>query len=184
MIQLTVELEDLTDDVGYQKIVIPCDLYSVLNTQHEYVVVSCEPEIHLGQYDDIQKLNNVLDEINSENPEMTACYLGVLLQASRKGDIFDPEFLQRIENNDFMFEDLTDITWRMEQDEIAARYLTQELKIPFDREMSDETFQSLTKEELTDYVNWKDVWKQYAAMGFQLIGDSEHQAEKYLIYWR
>ena len=164
---------------------MPCDIRSKLDSQHEYIIVSCDPDISIPQNDDIKRLNDVLDEINSENPDMTAYYLGILLQASNGMSLFDDEFIRKAKENDFMFEELTDIKWRMEIDEIAACYLLQELGVPFDKDMSKDSIEHLKDEEIVDYINWKYIWEKYGDMGFKLV-TSEDPADNriFLVYWK
>lgn len=184
MIKLQVELEDSFDDMQYIKIILPCDLRMELDNQHDYIIVSCEPDIQIPQNDDIKRLNDVLDEINSENPEMTAHYLDILLKASGMS-LFDDEFIRKVKENDFLFVDLSDIHWHMTNNEIAACYLVQELGIPFDRDMEKETFTHMRDEQLTDYINWADVWDLFETNGFTLIEeDMVAENELYLIYWK
>lgn len=161
---------------------------SELDAQFEYIIVSCCPEIHLAQCDDVEKLNEVLDEINSENPDMTAEYLGMLLTASGL-DIFDSAFIHKASANDFAFEDLSDFdcgttaeAGKASKFECAARYLVSELGVPFDG-ISREALRVFGSSSVADYINWDEVWNQYAAMGFTIAADSDG-CGVYLIYWR
>lgn len=183
-IKLQVELEDSFDDIQYKKITLPCNLRTELDERHDYIIVSCEPDISIPQNDDIKRLNDVLDEINSENPEMTAYHLKLLLKASGM-ELFDDEFVRKVEENDFLFINLSDIHWRMTNKEIAACYLVQELGIPFDRDMGKEAFTHMQDEQLTDYINWVSVWDLFEANGFTLVeDDAAAENELYLIYWK
>ena len=184
MIHLTVELQDLTGDGSDKVITLPCNLRTVLNPQFEYVIVSCWPEISLSRYDDVERLNDILEEINSENPDMTAEYLGILLDASGM-DIFDATFIRKASSNDFMFEDLSDIedenmTW----EEIAARYLTTELRVPFGG-LGTESIKLLGDTKIANYVDWSEVWGQYVDIGFTIVyGTASDEDSIFLVYWR
>lgn len=184
MIKLKVYLEDISDGISEKIIDLPCNLNAELERDHEYVITCCDPDLALWQYDDVYKLNNVLDEINSENPDMTAEFLAVLLEASESLDIFDEKFIRKVEDNDFLFDDISHITWAMCPNEIAACYLATERHVPFDKEMSREVFECLSNEELVDYINWEDIWRQYEFQGFKLVETGDRDNEKaYLVHW-
>lgn len=181
MINVKVELEDLTDDYSIKTISLPCDIRTQIDRDHEYVIISCEPDLDIGDNNDIEKLNRVLDSINNENPEMTAEYLSILLGNSSARDLFDEDFLRRIEENDFMFEDISEIDWLMSPEETAGCYLATELKIPFDEGVTGKMLDLLDSSVLVDYVNWKDVWRQYEAIGFRLVSKDDNT---YILHWR
>ena len=184
MIKLKLELQDW-DGCGEDKVVtIPSNIRSELNSQSEYVIIDCVPSVPDIQAMDIWKLNSVIDEINSENPSMTAEFLALIMEAV-DGDLGDDEFVRRIKENDFMFEDLSDITWKMGNEDVAACYIATELKVPFDTGITREILDFLSKDEITDYIDWSTVWEQYEAMGFRIVEDLESEEYSlYLIHWR
>lgn len=183
MIKLEVELQDLNGDGPDKTITLPCNLKSELNEQSEYVIVSCDPDIPLSKCDDVCLLNDILEEINSVNPDMTAEYLGVLLVASGL-DISDEIFVRRASSNSFIFKDLSAIQWEMTAEEIAARYLVTELKVPFDG-VDGETISALGDEKVAEYINWGGIWSVYTIMGFSLVEDSGFgYGTLYLVYWK
>ena len=164
-------------------VILPCNLRSELNDQAEYVIVSCDPNIPLSKCDDVGLLNDILEEINSVNPDMTAEYLGVLLIASGL-DISDETFVRRASSNSFMFKDLSAIQWEMTSQEIAARYLVTELKVPFDG-VDNETLLAFGSEGVASYIKWEDIWTAYTIMGFSLIEDPGLGCGTlYLVYWK
>ena len=184
MIKLKLELQDW-DGCGEDKVVtIPSNIRSELNSQSEYVIIDCVPSVPDIQAMDIWELNSVIDEINSENPSMTAEFLALIMEAV-DGDLGDDEFVRRIKENDFMFEDLSDITWKMGNEDVAACYIATELKVPFDTGITREILDFLSKDEITDYIDWSTVWEQYEAMGFRIVEDLEsEECSLYLIHWR
>ena len=82
MIQLSVEVSNLDGDDS-MVITLPCNLRSELPEHYNYIILACYPDIPLRRNDDIQRLNDVLEDINSENPGMTEEYLDVLTEASQ-----------------------------------------------------------------------------------------------------
>lgn len=184
MVNLDIEVENLTTDYSIKSISIPCNLRSELDPNCDYVIVSCEPDIPGGYTDDLESLNEILETINSESPGMTNDLLRVLLSAS-DSDIFDEVFLRKIEENDFMFEDLSNIEWGMEPDEIAARYLMTVLHIPFDRNIKPNTIEAFDDDSLSNYISWGKIWREYETLGFKVVEDLEGETYGlYLIHWR
>lgn len=168
MIRLTVEVSDL--DSGESKILtLPCNLRAELENHYDYLILSTTPDIPLSRNDDIKGLNDILDEINSESPGMTEEYLEILLEAAPSGDLFDEEFVRKLKENEFMFEDISDIHWAMSAEETAGCYLATDLNVPFDHGITEEMLNILGDDALTDYINWEQVWEQYASIGFRLI---------------
>ena len=155
----------------------------MLEPQHEYLIVTCEPHIALGQYDDVEKLNEILDDINSENPEITEVDLAVLAESYTGGSIFDEDFIRRVKENDFMFDDISDISWQMNSEETAACYLVSEYRIPFDNGITEELLEAMS-DDLVDYINWEDVWRQYAIMGFRIVETTDPQNGLFIVRWK
>lgn len=167
-IRLIVEVSDL--DGGESKILtLPCNLRSELEDYYNYIILSTTPDIPISRNDNIQELNDILDEINSENPGMTEEYLGVLFEASPSGDLFDENFVRKLKENEFMFEDISGVRWAMSAEETAGRYMATELQIPFDHGITKDMLEIVSDDVLVDYINWEQVWEQYASLGFKLI---------------
>lgn len=185
MIKLKIELQDWDECCAEKVITVPStSLHSELNRQNEYVIIDSTPSIPGVHSMDIWELNKVLDDINSENPGMTAELLSLIMDAV-DGDLDDEEFVRRIKENDFMFEDLSDLKWRMGNEEIAACYIATELEVPFDDGITKEILAFLKKDEITDYIDWSAIWSQYEAIGFRLAEDIESEEYSlYLIHWR
>lgn len=184
MIKLKLELQDWDDSCADKIVTIPSNIRSELNRQSEYVIIDSTPSIPGVQTMDVWELNEVIDDINSENPGMTAQLLTLIMEAV-DGDLEDQEFVRRIKENDFMFEDLSDITWKMGNEEIAACYIATELGVPFDTGITKEILEFISKDEITDYIDWSAIWAQYEAIGFRLAEDLESEEYSlYLIHWR
>lgn len=182
MIQLTVEVSDL--DCGESKILtLPCNLRAELENHYDYIILSTTPDIFIGRNDSIKELNDILDEINNENPGMTEEYLIVLLEASSSGDLFDEELVRKIKENEFMFCDISDVHLAMSTEEIAGYYLATELRIPFEHEVTSEMLDVIGEDVLMDYINWDQVWEQYESIGFKLIERARQNGNgKYIVH--
>lgn len=184
MIKLKLELQDWDDSCADKVVTIPSNIRTELNRQSEYVIIDSTPSIPGVQTMDIWELNEVIDDINSENPSMTAELLALIMDAV-DGDLENEEFVRRIKENDFMFEDLSDITWKMGNEELAACYIATELGVPFDSGITKEILDFIKKDEITDYIDWSAIWSQYEAIGFRLAEDLESEEYSlYLIHWR
>jgi len=186
MIQLTVEVSNL--DTGETKfLTLPCNLRSDLPDFFDCVILSVSPDIQLSRNDEIVRLNDVLDEINSENPSMDENYLALLIEASPSGDLFSEDFVRRLKENDFIFEDISDMDTgsSLLTEEVAAQYLATELMVPFDRGVTSRLLEEIAKSELPSYIDWLGVWDQYEAAGFKIM-ESEDQigrdTSKYIIH--
>lgn len=184
MIKLKLELQDWDDGCADKVVTIPSNIQSELTRQNEYIIVDSTPSIPGVQTMDVWELNNIIDEINSENPGMTAELLSLIMDAV-DGELDDEEFVRRIKENDFMFEDLSDITWKMGNEEVAACYIATELCVPFDTGITKEILEFISKDEITDYIDWSAIWEQYEKIGFRLAEDLESEDYGlYLIHWR
>lgn len=184
MIKLELELQDLDDGCADKTITIPSNIRSELNYQNEYVIIDSTPFIPGIQAMDVWELNEIVDDINSENPGMTAELLALIMDAV-DGELDDDEFVRRIKENDFMFEDLSEVTCKMCNEELAAYYIATELGVPFDTGITKEILSFISKDEITDYIDWSAIWAQYEAIGFRLAEDLDSEEYSlYLIHWR
>lgn len=181
MIKLTIGLEDW-DGGGDKVVIVPCDLSTELDRQREYAIIDSMPHIPGVEAFDIWELNTILDEINAENPDMTGDLLSQIMEAIGVDDLDDKEFIRRIKENDFLFEDIGDLGWCMESEEIAARYIATILEVPFDPEVTDDMLEVLGEDVLNDYIDWGSIWGLYECMGFGLIECDDDAL--YLIHWR
>lgn len=184
MIKLKLELQDWDNDCAGKTVTIPSDIRSELNRQNEYVIIDSTPSIPGIQTMDVWRLNEVIDDINSENPCMTAKLLTLIMKAVG-GGLADEEFVRRIKENDFMFEDLSEIPWNMSNEELAAYYIATELGVPFDAGITREILDFIGEDEIIDYIDWSAIWMQYEVIGFRLVEDFKpKEYNLYLIHWK
>ena len=184
MIEFEVELQDLDNGSSEKTIKIPLNNGCGLSHQSEYVIVGSTPRIPGIQSMDIWELNDIVEEINCENPCMTADLLVVMMTAV-DGELWDKEFVRRIKESDFIFEDLTDITWKMNKKELAACYIASEFKVPFEEGVTKKALEIITDDSILDYIDWELIWNQYAMNGFRLAdGVGNNDQSLYLIHWR
>lgn len=190
MIQLLLDIDDISD--GSQRaVMLPCsNLSAQLPSDHEYVIISSFPDMGIWLEDDIWKLNNTLDEINCENPEMTADYLGVLVDASGTSNFYSEEFLRRVKENDFMFCDITNIDYDLGTYGNAACYLLSEHRVPFwgddvpvtaAHELVISAFQATAAK---DFVDWHAIWDKYYELGFRIIDwETDTMSKTFVVFW-
>lgn len=184
MIQLVVEVSDL-DCEDSKVLTLPCNLKAELDNHYDYIILSTSPDIHISRNDCIGELNDILDEINSENPGMTAEYLKILLESSPSGDLFNEEFVRKLRENEFMFCDISGLNLVMDAKETAGYYLATEHRVPFDYGITDEAFDVISNEIMVDYINWRQIWEQYECVGFRLIertGTIDGKKQRYIVH--
>lgn len=165
MIKIKVQVDDW--DTGESiELTLPCDVKNKVDTTHNLYIIDWEGNLALGCYDDITKLNNVLDDINAECPSMTLEMLETILEASGCGDLSDKDFIQKICSSDFMIEEIVGVTGATDKEK-CARYLTTEMMIPFAKNITEAKLEDICAK--SDKVIWKKVWEYYEIMGFELI---------------
>lgn len=183
MIKLKVGLEDM-DTFETIDVILPCNIRAELHTGHEYVITDCE-DMPLICGMDIYELNSIVDDINSENPGMTVEYLRILADAAGVIDITDKEFLRKVRENEFLFEDLSDVSLSMSAEELGARHIVTKMNLPFDSGITKEMLSVLSDDKLRDYINWEAIWYQYERKGFRVEEDTESEDfGLYLIHWK
>ena len=182
---LRIEAEVLDLDTGLvTELILPCDLSGRLDKSHEYYIVSCEPNIDEWMVDDIWKINSFVDEINSENAEMTVDYVNILLSVSNCRDVLDGEFVRKIKENEFMFENITDCSYGLGTIGNAAKHLVKDAHVPFDDNIPQYIVNALMNPVVEQYIDWDYIWRRYIAMGFQLhVVDDGPAAGEYVILW-
>lgn len=185
MIEILVELEDLSTGEAGLLVTLPCDLKAVLEKDHEYVIYDVEQDIDFNSFTDVFKLNAILEEIENSNPDLTTEHLEALLMVS-KMRLTDAEFIRRIADNEFMLEVLEcPEDSGMDIEEYAACYLATELCIQFDKDVDQNMMRLIGCDEVSQYVSWSTIWRQYEAMGFRIVDDyNDEELMSYLIYWK
>ena len=185
LIALKVEIEDADNNFEVKKLTLPCNLRTELTSGRDYIIVDCEPHIPEVLDMDVWELNNILDEINCENPSMTEDFFSALVLASEVIDLTDEEFIRRVKENDFFFSDvskLMDYGYISSEEAAAARYLVHTAKLPFHKDLTKEQMEFFMDETVDDFISWESVWDEYSARGFQLI-EGPGVGQYYLIYW-
>lgn len=184
MIKLQVEVQDWPLEMGSQTVTIPSNLHATLNPDVEYIIVDTLPRIPDVASIDIWELNDLISSINQSSPGMTADLLAMLMDATG-GELSDEEFVRRIKENDFLFEDITDLTKKYDSEESAAKFVAFTLHVPFDADITKEVLSFFEREEVEYYIDWYAIWEQYETMGFKIIDDYLDEGYKtYLIHWR
>lgn len=180
MVELKVEVDDW--DTGETvPLTLPCDLRGKIDTSHELQIIDWDGFISIGYYNDIKKLNEVLEEINTECPALTLELLDKILDASGAYGLDDEDFVKKLCGNDFMFEEIvgTD-NWLISTDEEkCACYLATEMYIPFAKNITEEHLDEI-KDDLVDVIQWDTVWRYYEHMGFKII-DIDNRL--YILHW-
>ena len=185
-----LDLDDVSDG-SQRSVVLPCDnLKAQLPVDHEYIIISTFPDLNIWLEDDLFKLNRVLDEINCENPEMTADYLGALVDASGVSNFYDEEFIRRVKENDFMFDDITNVDYELGLFGDAACYLLTEHEVPFwgDCKIPSGTQTLVVSAFKTvaakDFIDWNAIWDKYFAMGFRIVEwETDTASKTFVIMW-
>ena len=167
MIKIKVQVEDW-DTGELIDLTLPCDVKNHVDTTHDLYIIDFESDLDIGYYDDILKLNEVIDDINAESPSMTVEILDAILKHSGCSDLSSDEFLQKICRSDYMLEEVCNTMKSMyELEEECAKYLATEMMIPFAKNITED---KLLKMSLSpSSVVWKKVWEYYDTMGFEII---------------
>lgn len=184
MIKLQVEVQDFPEEMGFQTVTIPSNLQAVLDPNVEYVVVDTLPRIPDVSSIGVWELNDLISSINQSSPGMTADFLAMLMDATGC-ELSDEEFVRRIKENDFLFEDITDLTRKYDAEEAAAKFTAFTLHVPFDADITKDMLSFFERKEVEYYIDWYAIWEQYETMGFKIIEDYLDDGYKiYLIHWR
>lgn len=174
-----------------KEIVLPCDLYheliifggaeQVIHYDFCYAMSAIKFKHSIGDAKKILALNRLLDEFNSECPDMTIEYLEEIMSSTGIHDIFDSELSRKIIENDYMMEFITDEEMSdFDTDkEKCAHHLAHVLRIPFAKNVTVDQFENMAgiyKETL----NWNEVWSYYEQMGFNIINIED---EMFILHW-
>ena len=191
MIELSCRIID--NDLGETKeVTLPCDYRKYLATDHDLEILDVlDGEFMLHNYNDIENLNDILERINSENPNMTVELLQLIMDAVGYHRLDEDELIETICEKDFMLEliekDLTDcddidvISWEeMDEYEKAACFLSTELNIPFAKNIHPVTLENIQNQPLC-CINWQGIWRRYYQMGFRVLMD-EYEPDVYYIF--
>lgn len=176
MVNLRVEVDDW--DTGEStELTLPCDVKNKVDTTHELQITDWQAEMSIGFYDDVQKLSELLDDINAETPSMTLEILEAILNASYCAELSDKEFVRKICSSDYMFEEITETNGSTIKEK-CARFLANEMMIPFAQNINEGILEKISR--MPDKVLWNKVWDYYDNMGFQII---EVDGKHYAFHW-
>ena len=175
MIALTVTVDDW-DTGKAETLLLPCNLRQYLDLSHELQVTDWEDTIPIGTCNDIETLNDVLEQINDENPTLTNHLLSEMLKAVQK-DLGDYGISEKLIEGNFMLEAVpADIT--KTDDEKCARFLATMYHVPFAKNITIKKLEEMDRNK--DQVNWKIVWEHYKHMGFRHI---RSMGKLYVLHW-
>lgn len=164
MFVLKVEVSDW-DTGDMIKLTLPCDLRTELDTSHEMQIIDWDGFMDIGFYNDVEKLNESIDRVNSECPSLTFKMFESIINAYGGG--IDNEIIDKICEEDFMLEEVKGIAGGTDE-EICARYLATKMYIPFAKNITESVLDDITKNYI-DVIEWDKVWKYYEQMGFSII---------------
>ena len=176
MIEIKVQIDDWDtgESIG---LTLPCDIRRYVDVTHDLYVVDWEGDINIGYYNDVFDLNDLIDDINTENPSMTFEILSAILKASGCGSLNNEEFTDKICESDFMLEEIVGVIGTTNEEK-CARYLATEMMIPFAKNIDDTKLEEICRR--APKVNWTEVWKYYFIMGFQILTIDK---KLYVFHW-
>ena len=179
MVKLKIEVDDW-DTGETTELMLPCEVKHQVDASHDLQIVDWEADFSIG-FDDVVKLNQTIEDINSENPSMTLKLLTIILKASDSGSFSDKRFIEKVCNNDFMLEKLTNIKKlpTSSDEERCACYLATEMFIPFAKNITTDILEQISKKSIKD-VDWKVIWNYYYQMGFKVVNDGN---SIYAFHW-
>lgn len=179
LIELKVKVDDL-DSWESKTVSLPCNLRREVDLTHDLQICEWEGAFSLGSCDEIVGLNGLIEEINTENPEITLDLLTAIFNASDTHSLDNEEFVRKICCNDFMFEEIGNYNQVLTSDEEkCAYYLAVKKKIPFARGITDGNLKEIEMVP-TNMINWRAIWVHYRHMGFKIV---QFHNMKYVFHW-
>ena len=164
MIEFDIRVSDF-DTGELIELSLPCDTLSLkIDKSHDLQIVDWDGDFFLGCYDDIEKINNIVNKINSSNPQITIEDIESIMRDLENVTFCSDSFIEKICENDFMLERLH--CGKSKREESAARYLALDLGIQFAKNINMKDFKETAKD---NKINWMYVWRHYVKMGFQII---------------
>ena len=182
MLNITVELENTTTDEDAIVMSLPMeetDIRGILMKDCKYLIVDTDSPADFKNFDDIFELNKAIRRICEENPTITNDVLAIILETSDYNNFDDEDFLEKICENDFMYEEAyVPKDWHRTKEEYAAFVLCTKYDVPF----------ALLEQEMIEacragksYPEWDSVWDVYAFMGFHMSEDMEDENKIYIV---
>lgn len=182
MIKINVELENITTDEEAVTLQLPLnenELHSLLMRNCDYLIVECDNLSIFDEYDDVFDLNKTINRICSENPSITNNALLIISDVIRDGYYDKNEIIDKICENDFMYEKLVvPQEWHRSIESYAAFVLFSEYGVPFSQIESEMT---KAKKAGKDYGDWDSVWDVYSFMGFHICEDIDDVDVTYIV---
>lgn len=176
MIQMQVWIEDFSLDNSIELTLPDDNLSSKIDLSNDIIISEYGSDTSFGVYD-LEKLNEILQEINDQNPDLDLELLEELFKLYDCESISDKNFLNLIIDGDFLNDSITDFIVEKcgdydecysQQEALAAMYLCVCKKIPFSRNIPlnkiDEVFN-----DLIDFIDWNYIWGIYEYIGFKVV---------------
>lgn len=158
---------------------MPCNIKEWVDPGHSLSFIDWDCDLPIALCDDICKLNDIIEDINAENPAMTTKLLSMVFDASGSCSIEDEEFLRKINTNDFMLEKVDTKNSVLTPEEVSAKFLVQQCEIPFAKNITNKCIAEINSN--TKIVNWEAIWKYYKKMGFKIIKSEDETL--YVFHW-
>jgi hypothetical protein len=179
---IEMKLLVIDDDTGEQlTIALPHNSSNPpVDYSHELTIVDWTGEVCLGNYDDIEELNDTIQELNDVAPDLTLDMIdSIFSEVTAVKSLTDRAFISKIIDNDYMLEPVKMTKKQIGRlEEEAARYLALEMQIPFLKNMSKSRLKKM--KNIQSKVDWELVWAIYFRMGFRV---SEGEDAVYIINW-
>jgi len=173
MIKLDVTIEDY-DSSGMEpiKLTLPCQLNDSILPIKEYLIIDQSIDIYLDRKDDLYKISEALDKINSANPDLTAQELEAISTAAGSCYLTDVEFLDMLSESRFFLELISgDLYSEKSIESDIAFYMLVEKGIPYRVDMDDIEVRDIDKAiiSLDEFLDWDGIWEAYESLGFTLV---------------
>ena len=173
MIKMQVWIDDYSEDTSRELSLPDNDLSSKVNLEHDIVVTETESIADFGIYN-LSKLNEILLDINNQNPDLSLESLEELFKLSGCTDISDDTFINYLTDGDYLCDDITEFIIEKfgdyegscsQKETLAAMYLFLNKNIPFTRNISIAKISDVI-EEMIYFIDWDYIWNIYEQMGF------------------
>lgn len=182
MLNIEVLLENTTTDEQEICLQLPMEdteLRSKLMRNCDYLITEHDDIIRFRNYDDVFKLNEILSRLSAENPFITEDVLKYIFETTPFDYLDDEVFLQKLCDNDFMYEEIIiPANCSLLNEEYAAYILCTKYKVPF---LSDETEMIEYSKISPNGTDWSSIWDVYSFMGFQIVEDCDIKNKIYII---
>lgn len=173
----------MTTDEGEILLELPmdnCDISSKLMPNCDYIITDWDSNIIFENTDDVIKLNEIISKINTENPALTLKSLCAIYEASDYKYLEDEDFVEKLCNNDFMYEEIDmPSNGILTCEEYAAYILFTKYNIPTSPITCEQGILDIEDAYGDDF--WSVVWDIYQFMGFRISEDEEDLYKIYIV---